>query len=151
MAEVFANSSDSGDEDFFDDIEIFDTDWSSHIRKVADVLERLEVNGFTVSPRKWACAVHSRLNGLAIISLFTPRLSTGFRHKHTETGVASGTVLSSRRPRSQRMRPHQDSHSAQTRAHIPFRQPRFRHQYGTRSRTRKRKEKNAPSQASAPE
>jgi hypothetical protein len=66
----------------------------------------LRVNGFTVNPRKWACAVHSRLNGLAIISLFTPRLSTGFRHKHTETGVAFGTVLSSsRRPRGQRKRP----------------------------------------------
>jgi hypothetical protein len=45
------------------------------------------------------------------------------------------------------MRPHQDSHSAQTRAHIPFRQPRFRHQYGTRGRTRKRRKKRTiPSQ-----
>jgi hypothetical protein len=56
MAEVFEGS-DSADEHFFDDIGIFDTDWNNHLRKVADVLQRLEVNGFTVNPRKCAWAV----------------------------------------------------------------------------------------------
>jgi hypothetical protein len=51
MAEVFAGSN-SADEHFFDDIGIFDTDWPSHLCKVADVLQRLKINGFTVNPRK---------------------------------------------------------------------------------------------------
>jgi hypothetical protein len=48
MAKVFAGSI-SADKHFFDDIGIFDT--------VADVLQRLEINGFTVNPRKCAWAV----------------------------------------------------------------------------------------------
>jgi hypothetical protein len=56
MAEVFAGSY-SADEHFFDNIGICNTDWPSHLCKVANVLQHLKVNGFTVNPRKCAWAV----------------------------------------------------------------------------------------------
>ncbi len=57
MAKVF-HGSNSADEHFFDCIRIFDTDWATHLlRKVADVLIRLEINSFTINPRKGAWAV----------------------------------------------------------------------------------------------
>jgi hypothetical protein len=57
MPEVFAGSDFAADEHFFDNISIFDTDWSSHARKVANVLKRLKSKGFTVNPCKCAWAV----------------------------------------------------------------------------------------------
>jgi hypothetical protein len=56
MSEVFAGS-DSADKHFFDDISIFNTEWPSHVHKVANVLEGLKANGFTVNPHKCAWAV----------------------------------------------------------------------------------------------
>jgi hypothetical protein len=56
MSEGFARS-DSANEHLFDKIGIFDTNWASHTRKVANTLKCLETNSFTVNPSKCAWSV----------------------------------------------------------------------------------------------
>jgi hypothetical protein len=57
MSKVFAGSDSAADEHFFDDVGMFNTNWSSHVRKVVNVLKCLETKGFTVNLCKCALAV----------------------------------------------------------------------------------------------